>query len=384
MEKQRNLYHNDVVLLSEENSDEDDLSIHSGNYFAEDYLPAHSSVEKDAQDSRPTTTEPSTDTKETRTFIKLPRMCGSQRKRFSKWREMGKTVEEALTLSEKTWKTYHMNNHGHHAGELPKEEAYKRARSDPLQKEEKDFAHQKNKVAKLSDNHTISHASQSNKSATQKDGAILQVVIRNIIPMNAEQMQQVHSSLIQKIISLKDGQGPAFDGFDKKSGYILVTCENQFSQDWLFKTVPSLQPWNGASLSIQMENETPHPLVALTFIPKTNAPTVEVALQLIQKQNVGVTTTHWKILRKLEKLDSIGVALEIDDSSAAVLNNMDFVLKCGFSSILVRLKRAESAMPFEKTTVAGPSTGSICYQASSSTRIGSQEPVSWYDSARSD
>ncbi|XP_039763165.1 cuticle collagen 13-like [Pararge aegeria] len=138
------------------------------------------------------------------------------------------------------------------------------------------------------------------------------------------------------------GAGPSFLGFTHKAGWILVTCENQRSKDWLVSEVPNCKPWPEANLSIMEDSELPKPWIATTLIPATDASSVSEALDTIRYQNEGLYPEHWRVLS--EKVDGAGIiaAISLDEISVETLRARDFRVNIGFRKIVFRVRGANT------------------------------------------
>lgn len=194
------------------------------------------------------------------------------------------------------------------------------------------------------------------------------VGIRNAVPMTEAQMRLVHDALVETIFlrgeSLNNrGDGPKFLGFTHKTGWILVTCENQSSKDWLAEEISRCKPWPEASLSIMEDSELPRPVTATVLIPLSEAPTVARALSIIRYQNEGLFPEHWRVLNEKVEEGGIVAVLSLDEASVETLRACDFRVTIGFRKMLFRIKGehknqtsgATTAQTSNITAVPGPS-----------------------------
>ncbi|CAH2228630.1 jg9158, partial [Pararge aegeria aegeria] len=173
------------------------------------------------------------------------------------------------------------------------------------------------------------------------------VGIQNVVPMTDAQMSSVRAALVT-FLNTKGrcmdnrGAGPSFLGFTHKAGWILVTCENQRSKDWLVSELPNCKPWPEANLSIMEDSELPKPWIATTLIPATDASSVSEALDTIRYQNEGLYPEHWRVLN--EKVDGAGIiaAISLDEISVETLRARDFRVNIGFRKIVFRVRGANT------------------------------------------
>lgn len=160
------------------------------------------------------------------------------------------------------------------------------------------------------------------------------VGIRNHTPMSKVQMISVSRDLNMAIIKIGiNGTGPRFSHNSHKNGWILITCEDHESREWLEKTVPKLNPWPGARLSIIPQSELETHILTTVLIPWKEGVTVPQALELLRVQNQGVETINWKIINATKKYTGLIVLLSIDRDSYNTIKNMNFMANLGASKI---------------------------------------------------
>ncbi|XP_026328325.1 uncharacterized protein LOC113236462 [Hyposmocoma kahamanoa] len=181
-------------------------------------------------------------------------------------------VSEALQLSEKPWSELAVLK------PIPKPIALKRDLSEKASPQE-----HTRKAPR-----TMTQAESRIRPAISEMADSLRVGIRNSEPMTEEQMELVKLFLVRTIASTKShGEGPKFMGLSHKSGWILVTCKDHDSADWLEEKIGNLHPWPEAKLSFIKESELPKPITATTYIPEKGCESVQMAISLLEAQNSG-------------------------------------------------------------------------------------------------
>ncbi|CAK1601778.1 unnamed protein product [Parnassius mnemosyne] len=160
--------------------------------------------------------------------------------------------------------------------------------------------------------------------------------------MNVEQMRLVHRALTQAIAKtacgVQPGMRPKFSGFTHKPGWILVTCLNKASQDWIVSDIGKLKPWLEAELSIIPESELPKPQLGITFLPRSEADSPEEVAVLLRAQNEGLHTEIWKILHRRDEENGFLVTFSLDDPSAETLRALDGRVVLGFKMITFKVR----------------------------------------------
>ncbi|XP_028178300.1 uncharacterized protein LOC114365822 [Ostrinia furnacalis] len=152
--------------------------------------------------------------------------------------------------------------------------------------------------------------------------------------MSEDQMRLLHDALLESIAKMAGKKGvprPRFAGFSYKTGWVLVNCENQESHDWLVGEIRQIKPWPEAELSTIPESELPKPQVGTTFIPISEAATVEKALPLLEAQNDGLNPGLWRVLHKRAEAGGTVVTFSLDDPSAETLRANNGIAGLGFN-----------------------------------------------------
>lgn len=277
------------------------------------------------------------------------RLSGAARKRFKRLLEQNVSAGDARALATMHWADLRKT------GKLPPEElrAVKRARS-----EEESPKTQPKKAAKLV------HVDSAKPSFREVAGSS-RVGIRDVKPMTEEEMSKVHEALLDKIADAKKGTGPRFLGLSQKPGWILVTCEDEASQNWLTNLVPIIKPWPEAKLSVMAESDLPKPTVATTLVPSSEAKSVEKALTLFGSQNPGLNPEHWRVLHTRNDKGGLVVTFSLDDPSVETLRRKGYKAVIGFKSVSFRVKGSSDTGKTGRVseqgtgTVQGPGEGSV-------------------------
>jgi hypothetical protein len=279
---------------------------------------------------------------------KFKRLSGAARKRLHRLVDSGLEKNMALTMCNLPWSKMPVEK------PAPVNAPFKRGRSE----DESPQGHVK-KTAKL----TTGDEGERRPLSFKEAAGSTRVGIRNSEPMSEEQMKMVRLQLGTVLIEeWKDarGDGPKFLGFLHKTGWILVTCADQASLDWLVGAVPKLKPWPEATLSVIPEGELPKPATAITFISDADVSSIEDALALFRIQNSGLNTELWRVLGEKAEQGGKVVTFALDEPSAEALRACGCEVTIGFRKVVFRLRGGPNAPPpatlLQPPAVAGPST----------------------------
>lgn len=119
----------------------------------------------------------------------------------------------------------------------------------------------------------------------------------------AEQMEPEKQKAAQKAIvaayeGISEG-GPQvrFSGCTHRPGYLVVSCADGVSAEWLAGVVPTLRPWEGASLRTLAGGELPRPVACTVFVPDEDGQRLDSSriLHRLKISQQELNTHLWKV-----------------------------------------------------------------------------------------
>lgn len=118
--------------------------------------------------------------------------------------------------------------------------------------------------------------------------------------MSPERLGQVQDSISEAHDKIPiEGKQVRFAKCTHKPGYLVVTCVDRTSADWLRDVVTTIQPWKGATLkALELEgDDIPRPLVCTTFIPDERGQSLEEKkiLKRLKIANHRLNTHLWTV-----------------------------------------------------------------------------------------
>ncbi|KAL7726469.1 hypothetical protein ACLKA6_001091 [Drosophila palustris] len=166
----------------------------------------------------------------------------------------------------------------------------------------------------------------------------------------------VREAILDKIREQCQGAvKPYFTGCSLRPGWLLISCANQETANWLKATVPKLKLWNGAQIEIVAEADMPRPQIYVGYFPKTEKCSNEDILQLLEGQNSALRIGDWRTLNRVERGKHVELTLSVDPVSDDLLKSQGYTLCYGFGLVNVRPKNRHSVGV--KDTAAEPEPG---------------------------
>lgn len=141
------------------------------------------------------------------------------------------------------------------------------------------------------------------------------------VTLNPGQGELVVQALCEAIDSIPEGEElPRFEQYRTDQGILWVTCSDTKALTWLKSTVPTLVPWEGASLQLLERGQLPKLTRMMTFITGPPAAT-DVILTRLRRQNPGLLTHLWRVWGRNDGPESVHLVVGVDAKSCEVIRN---------------------------------------------------------------
>lgn len=161
---------------------------------------------------------------------------------------------------------------------------------------------------------------------------------------------------------------PSFVSTVRRDRYIVVTCNDLGSCNWLLTNVPNLKIWENTKMACIMAKDIPKLTKGLLWLPGRQKLSNEEILKRLEKQNRELNTTSWRIFSRKEEDHGIRLLVGIDKKSEDILclkeNRPQWTTcRAQFTPIELMSKRKNNMAPVPKINKTG---NSISYTNSSS------------------
>ncbi|XP_049843156.1 uncharacterized protein LOC126294973 [Schistocerca gregaria] len=153
------------------------------------------------------------------------------------------------------------------------------------------------------------------------------------IKMTEEQAEMLGTALVERINPSDKGEPIQFSAMQYENGGLAFTCANRTTKAWLCSTVSKIDPWPGAKLEVaQAETTLKGTKFVLWVIKGMNKRSNQQILDFLQKQNADISTTEWKIIKRVTETDKrIRLTLWVDDKSSEDLKARNFKVFLGIT-----------------------------------------------------
>lgn len=191
-----------------------------------------------------------------------------------------------------------------------------------------------------------SHESHVVDSTTPDSHNYTVAIIHALHPeftLTDEEIRKIKAALMAKLDRLADNVlHPQFVTNAQRNGFLSVTCNNYESYKWIKTVGGNLQPWPQARLKVVNESDeivSPTMYICVTNVLSDENLSREKFLQRIQKQNPGIKTNAWRVLRMdKDRNDSYLVTFEVDKNSIAQLEKVSCDIFLNLSRIHIEIK----------------------------------------------
>jgi hypothetical protein len=152
----------------------------------------------------------------------------------------------------------------------------------------------------------------------------------------------LHEQLVRRVITTPcaSGEPLAFEGCGLYKGMLSMRCANDRTLKWVFETVPTLHPWEGAELECIHFSDLPRPVRGSVFVP---GPTLEPSeiLKGLENQNPGLKTDGWIIFGQKREPKGILLHLGLDEPSVPRLEALGFKPFFALSRVTIKVAQKE-------------------------------------------
>ncbi|XP_049779044.1 uncharacterized protein LOC126175980 [Schistocerca cancellata] len=151
------------------------------------------------------------------------------------------------------------------------------------------------------------------------------------VKMTEEQADKVLTALMEQINPSDRRRPIQFSAMQYENGGLALTCVNNSTKAWLFKTVYKIVPWPGAKLQVGQAEFILKGTKCILYMTRTmKKRSNQQILDLFQKQNRDISTAEWKVLRRVEEADKRErLTVWVDDKSLEDLQAHNFKLFLG-------------------------------------------------------
>lgn len=283
--------------------------------------------------------------------LKDKRLSGAARKRFKWLMKKGHSREEALELAKQ---------------KMPEKQANtKRLRSDDSieQDDSKKFKPASESKAKAK----VPKANPQPRDQPKASfSAALEGVKVGILPkaypetlLTNDQLKLIQDEILEKVIEQEEAElKPRFLNSTYKPGFLVVTCANEATAEWLIGATTKIKPWEGAELKAVTDKDIPRAQILVGYFPQSEEYSNERIFKLIKAQNAGLNVSEWKVFRRAQEGSITQITISVDHPSAERLKKESYKICYRFGTASLRPRTGPSVKkPPPSTSVASkPST----------------------------
>lgn len=156
--------------------------------------------------------------------------------------------------------------------------------------------------------------------------------------LTTQQIFATQKAILTKVAEQrKDKIKPKFGNCLFRSGHMIIMCKNQETVTWLKAIIPSIKPWEEASLIAVDENDIPQPEIFVGFFPVSVDDSNEDILAFVESQNEGLNVDAWRILKRhTVKQNHVELILTVDAASMKTLEHCEYTIDYKFGVAYLR------------------------------------------------
>lgn len=165
------------------------------------------------------------------------------------------------------------------------------------------------------------------------------------VRLTKPQMQQIQDLIMKEIVPNRSSsdRGPRFLNCVQRSEWLVITCADKFSHDWLEKIIYNLKPWQGAKLLFVEGDRSHRPITGKVWIPGLESN--EIILKRLEAQNKGLNTFKWKVLHRQDFEAAQTLTVCMDRESCQVLQEQENKAFLNLGQVTFKLKNSPKFVP---------------------------------------
>lgn len=141
--------------------------------------------------------------------------------------------------------------------------------------------------------------------------------------LKQEESDLLTRALLEALDAVPSGQAlPCFDGHRWEQGAMGVTCSDDAAKAWLKAIVPTLKPWEDASLQVLERDGFPRLKKTSAVFFGTKEET-EMLFRRLKRQNPALNTDIWRVWDRREVNGNVHFTLSVDAPSMERPRSMD-------------------------------------------------------------
>ncbi|XP_030746950.1 uncharacterized protein LOC115875593 [Sitophilus oryzae] len=159
------------------------------------------------------------------------------------------------------------------------------------------------------------------------------------VKMELEKLEAVQKFILAAYEAIQEG-GPQvrFQKFIYKPGFLEITCADDTSATWLKGIIPTLKPWEGASLKALEGEEATMSHVCIVFIPDEDGERLEIKriLNRLRISNRCLKTHLWNVMESEPMDKGVLWTFSMDKDSREELHKLGMSPFFGFGKLTFR------------------------------------------------
>uniref|UniRef100_A0A6P4FDV9 Uncharacterized protein LOC108050881 n=1 Tax=Drosophila rhopaloa TaxID=1041015 RepID=A0A6P4FDV9_DRORH len=169
--------------------------------------------------------------------------------------------------------------------------------------------------------------------ASESDGTML----------TSEQLSRIQEAIIDVTVEHAGGEMPQFEKCVARKGWLMVICANFSTSQWLKRNFCHIQAKVEFKLKLMTEEELPRKNVIRGYFPDSLSTGNQKVLDIIEAQN-PVSTTEWRVLKRLTYGELLHLVISVDNESQKKLVDLDGIISFRFGRLKFSMKEDKETM----------------------------------------
>lgn len=179
--------------------------------------------------------------------------------------------------------------------------------------------------------------------------------------LTAQQMDILEETILFRVTQQRREMfKPKFMNCWRRTGHLIINCQDVETAEWLESLMAILSPWEGAVLEAVDADVIPRLEVMEGLFYRSVAVDNDTIMVYLESQNDGLSTGNWRVIqRKVLREQHVRLLFTVDEATMRLFKDNDYVLNYKFGQTIIRKHIGEVAERNDDKNKKGKEVGMV-------------------------
>lgn len=158
----------------------------------------------------------------------------------------------------------------------------------------------------------------------------------------------------------KEDFKPKFMNCWRRTGHLIINCQNYETAEWLESLMAIISPWDGADLEAVDADLIPRLEVMEAMFWRSALEDDDTIMVYVESQNNGLSTANWRVIqRKIIREQHVKLLFTVDEATMRHFRENDYVINFKFGQTIIRKHNSESTDKNDGKNIQGKEVNMI-------------------------